>query len=151
MPTRRTKRYSNDFILFAYKLQNSSFIPQETSYRSSLQETSEKKVVSRFRQRLDRLRTSYGIEIKDSLEPCACVRNLSSMSLDEAELKVLNRGLNFAATPNEIPTSEIVASVEAAINGKKEEEKAFVRKKCRTLVYCQERTSAKIQYLPRGT
>ena len=42
------------------------------------------------------------------------VINLSSRSLDDAEIALLKRGLNFAVTPTYIPATEIIAKVESA-------------------------------------
>ena len=43
------------------------------------------------------------------------VINLSSRSLSDAETALLRKGLNFAVTPANIPTEEIIASVELAV------------------------------------
>ena len=42
------------------------------------------------------------------------VINLSSRSLDDAEIALLKKGLNFAVTPAYIPATEIIAKVESA-------------------------------------
>ena len=42
------------------------------------------------------------------------VINLSSRSLDDAEIALLKKGLNFAVTPAYIPATEIIANVESA-------------------------------------
>ena len=42
------------------------------------------------------------------------VINLPSRSLDDAEIALLKKGLNFAVTPPYIPTTEIIAKVESA-------------------------------------
>ena len=42
------------------------------------------------------------------------VINLSSKSLDNAEIALLKKGLNFAITPAYIPATEIIAKVESA-------------------------------------
>ena len=42
------------------------------------------------------------------------VINLSSRSLDDAEMALLKKGLNFAVTPAYIPAMEIIAKVESA-------------------------------------
>ncbi|KAL9963887.1 hypothetical protein ACROYT_G027441 [Oculina patagonica] len=43
------------------------------------------------------------------------VINLSSRSLNDAEIALLQKGLNFAVTPSNIPAKEIIASVESAV------------------------------------
>ena len=43
------------------------------------------------------------------------VINLSSRPLNDAEISLLEKGLNFAVTPTTIPATEIVAKVETAI------------------------------------
>ena len=43
------------------------------------------------------------------------VINLSSRSLSDAEKALLKKGLNFAVTPANIPATEIIAKVEAAV------------------------------------
>ena len=43
------------------------------------------------------------------------VVNLSSRSLNEAEVSLLKKGLNFAVTPADIPATEIIAKVESAV------------------------------------
>ena len=44
------------------------------------------------------------------------VVNLSSRSLSDAEKALLKKGLNSAVTPANIPATEIIAKVEAAVN-----------------------------------
>ena len=41
---------------------------------------------------------------------------LSSRTLSDAETILLNKGLNFAVTPTNIPATEIIARVETAIS-----------------------------------
>ena len=43
------------------------------------------------------------------------VVNLSSRSLNEVEVSLLTKGLNFAVTPADIPATEIIAKVESAV------------------------------------
>lgn len=43
------------------------------------------------------------------------VNNLSSPSISDAEMSLLEKGLNFEVTPPNIPTTEIVIKVESAI------------------------------------
>ena len=43
------------------------------------------------------------------------VVDLSSRSLSDAEKALLKKGLNFAETPGNIPATEIIAEVEAAV------------------------------------
>ena len=40
---------------------------------------------------------------------------LSSRSLNEAEVSLLKKGVNFAVTPADIPATEIIAKVESAV------------------------------------
>ena len=43
------------------------------------------------------------------------VINLSSMSLSNAKIALLKKGLNFAVTPVNIPATEIIAKVKTAV------------------------------------
>ena len=41
---------------------------------------------------------------------------MSDKQLTEPETKILSRGLNFAPTPKNIPTDEIITTIESACN-----------------------------------
>ena len=56
------------------------------------------------------------------------VVNLSSRSLSDAEKALLKKGLNFAVTPGNIPATEIIAKVEAAIRQLDAEQADTVRR-----------------------
>ncbi|KAL9966997.1 hypothetical protein ACROYT_G025149 [Oculina patagonica] len=45
----------------------------------------------------------------------ANLTNLAHLSLNDAEIALLQKGLNFAVTPANIPANEIIASVESAV------------------------------------
>ncbi len=57
------------------------------------------------------------------------VNNLSSTTLTTEEYQVLEKGLNFALAPKQIPFSDFIASVESAIDGCSVEDKGFVRRR----------------------
>ena len=56
------------------------------------------------------------------------VINLSSRSLSDAEKALLKKGLNFAVTPANIPATEIIAKVEAAVRKLDAEQADTVRR-----------------------
>ena len=56
------------------------------------------------------------------------VVNLSSRSLSDAEKALLKNGLNFAVTPGNIPATEIIAKVEAAVRQLDAEQADTVRR-----------------------
>ena len=56
------------------------------------------------------------------------VVNLSSRSLSDAEKALLKKGLNFAVTPGNIPATEIIAKVEAAVRQLDAEQADTVRR-----------------------
>ena len=56
------------------------------------------------------------------------VVNLSSRSLSDAEKTLLKKGLNFAVTPGNIPATEIIAKVEAAVRQLDAEQADTVRR-----------------------
>ena len=56
------------------------------------------------------------------------VVNLSSRSLSDAEKALLKKGLNFAVTPANIPATEIIAKVEAAVRQLDAEQADTVRR-----------------------
>ena len=56
------------------------------------------------------------------------VVNLSSRSLSDAEKALLKKGLNFAVTPANIPATEIIAKVEAAVRKLDAEQADTVRR-----------------------
>ena len=56
------------------------------------------------------------------------VVNLSSRSLSDAEKALLKKGLNFAVTPANIPATEIIAKVEAAVRQLDTEQADTVRR-----------------------
>ena len=56
------------------------------------------------------------------------VINLSSRSLSDAEKALLKKGLNFAVTPANIPATEIIAKVEAAVRQLDAEQADTVRR-----------------------
>ena len=56
------------------------------------------------------------------------VVNLSSRSLSDAEKTLLKKGLNFAVTPGNIPATEIIAKVEAAVRQLDTEQADTVRR-----------------------
>ena len=56
------------------------------------------------------------------------VINLSSRPLNDAEVSLLEKGLNFAVTPTTIPATEIVAKVETAIRTLDSEQADTIRR-----------------------
>ncbi|KAL9985752.1 hypothetical protein ACROYT_G008193 [Oculina patagonica] len=56
------------------------------------------------------------------------VINLSSRPLSDAEVSLLEKGLNFAVTPTTIPATEIVAKVETAIRALDSEQADTIRR-----------------------
>ena len=56
------------------------------------------------------------------------VINLSSRSLSDAEKALLKKGLNFAVTPANIPATEIIVKVEAAVRQLDTEQADTVRR-----------------------
>ncbi|KAL9964367.1 hypothetical protein ACROYT_G027998 [Oculina patagonica] len=56
------------------------------------------------------------------------VINLSSRTLNDAEIALLQKGLNFAVTPANVPAKEIIASVESAIRQLNAEQADTVRR-----------------------
>ena len=56
------------------------------------------------------------------------VINLSSRPLSDAEVSLLEKGLNFAVTPTNIPATEIIAKVESAIRTLDSEQADTVRR-----------------------
>ena len=56
------------------------------------------------------------------------VINLSYRSLSDAEKALLKKGLNFAVTPANIPATEIIAKVEAAVRQLDAEQADTVRR-----------------------
>lgn len=92
-----------------------------------------------FESRLNRLRILHGQRDEPSVgqrdAPSVdlweerLVHNASSATLDEQELSVLRKGLNYAVCPRSVPKSDLIASVESAIVSCTNEEKAFVRRK----------------------
>ena len=56
------------------------------------------------------------------------VVSLSSRSLSDAEKALLKRGLNFAVIPANIPATEIIAKVEAAVRKLDAEQADAVRR-----------------------
>ncbi|XP_078357458.1 uncharacterized protein LOC144642366 [Oculina patagonica] len=56
------------------------------------------------------------------------VINFSSRSLSDAEIALLQKGLNFAVTPTNIPAKEIIASVESAVRQLNTEQADLVRR-----------------------
>ena len=62
------------------------------------------------------------------------VINLSSRSLSDAETALLRKGLNFAVTPENIPTKEIIASVESAVRQLNIEQADTVRRTVNTIL-----------------
>ena len=55
------------------------------------------------------------------------VVNISDRALNNNEISVLRKGLNFAITPKQIPTKEILASVESAISNLQRDQQDEVR------------------------
>ena len=53
--------------------------------------------------------------VTSETHPTGWVLNLSSKELDEAQTRVLEKGLAFAPTPKLIPAKGIVAEVEAVL------------------------------------
>ena len=62
------------------------------------------------------------------------VINLSSRSLSDAEVSLLQKGLNFAVTPTSIPATEIVAKVESAIRPLDAEQADTVRRNVNSIL-----------------
>jgi len=54
------------------------------------------------------------------------VKNLSSKQITDSQRQVLEKGLNFAVTPDALPHSEIVASVEKGLRRLKNQAKVEV-------------------------
>jgi hypothetical protein len=62
------------------------------------------------------------------------VVNISNRELDKNEISLLRKGLNFAITPSSVPTKEILASVESAIDGLPKPRQSIIRSEiCSTL------------------
>ena len=62
------------------------------------------------------------------------VINLSSRSLSDAEVSLLQKGLNFAVTPTSIPATETVAKVESAIRPLDAEQADTVRRNVNSIL-----------------
>ena len=62
------------------------------------------------------------------IKPIQWVINLSSRPLSHAEVSLPEKGLNFTVTPTNIPATEIVAKVEAAIRTLDSEQADTVRR-----------------------
>ena len=62
------------------------------------------------------------------------VINLSSRWLSDAEVSLLQKGLNFAVTPTSIPATEIVAKVESAIRPLDAEQADTVRRNVNSIL-----------------
>ena len=62
------------------------------------------------------------------------VINLSSRPLSGAEVSLLEKGLNFAVTPTNIPATEIVAKVESAIRTLDSEQADTVRRSANNIL-----------------
>ena len=104
-------------------------------YMAQLRMSSVTKMTAHFERRFARLQELHGMETSDMApELESCVHNLSSVILSPAELSVLNKGLSFAVTPKSIPRTEMIASVEAVIHGKREEEKSVIRKQVSSIM-----------------
>lgn len=55
------------------------------------------------------------------------VVNISERELEENEISLLRKGLNFLITPRHIPTKEILASIESAIHHLPHERQDIIR------------------------
>ena len=62
------------------------------------------------------------------------VINLSSRSLSDTEVSLLQKGLNFAITPTSIPATEIIAKVESAIRPLDAEQADTVRRNVNSIL-----------------
>jgi len=62
------------------------------------------------------------------------VINLSSRTLNEAELSLLKKGLNFAVTPTSVPATEIIAKIESAVRPPDTEQADTVRRSVNTIL-----------------
>ena len=66
------------------------------------------------------------------LVPCdksKWIMNLSSRKLNDVELSILQRGLDFSVTPKNLPITAIISEVENGCSRLPEHEKALIRAK----------------------
>ena len=62
------------------------------------------------------------------------VINLSSRTLNEVEVSLLKKGLNFAVTPTSVPATEIIAKIESAVRLLDAERADTVRRSVNTIL-----------------
>jgi hypothetical protein len=62
------------------------------------------------------------------------VVNLSSHELNQSELSVLNKGLNFAISPSSIPFDNLICCIEDSIKTLTDEDKDQVRQDCAVIL-----------------
>ena len=62
------------------------------------------------------------------------VINLSSRTLNEAEVSLLKKGLNFAVTPTSVPATESIAKIESAVRLLDAERADTVRRSVNTIL-----------------
>ena len=68
------------------------------------------------------------VKLTSQVDKSKWVINLSSRPLNDAEVSLLEKGLNFAVTPTTIPATEIVAKVETAIRTLDSEQADTIRR-----------------------
>jgi hypothetical protein len=62
------------------------------------------------------------------------VVNLSAHVLNEMEMVVLGRGLNFTVSPNFIPTDDIICCIEDNIQNQSDEDKELIKQDCAVIL-----------------
>ncbi|XP_078361584.1 uncharacterized protein LOC144645943 [Oculina patagonica] len=78
------------------------------------------------------------------------VINLSSRTLNDAEIALLQKGLNFAVTPANVPAKEIIANVESAIRQLNAEQADTVRRTVNSILQQAEPPEPNITEEMRG-
>ena len=77
-----------------------------------------------LKDKFDRLLPSHK---NDNIDKSKWIMNLSSKELTEAQISVLQRGLNFSVTPRNIPKASMVASIESGIRNLPDSSKSIIR------------------------
>ena len=117
---------------------NSALSARLEAFLTRLRESNTARLSAQFETRLQRLQQLHGLDTsrrEDDREwEERLVHNVSSANLDADEIAVLRKGLNFAVSSHNVPRSELIASVEAAIVSLPVETRAYVRKKASTAI-----------------
>ena len=92
----------------------------------------------------------YTLSAEDAVEVQTNGVNLSSRSLTEAMVSLLNKGLNFAVTPADIPATEIVTKVESAVRQLDVERVDTVRRAVNTILQQAEPPKPKLMKEQQG-